>query len=676
MAMDRVKNNSWIGFIFFAAAMICYAPAGMAQSAASGALKPLTAQQAINTHGIGDLHFSPDGLRVAMTVSEPVKGATRLNHIWMLNVTTKELRQFTASAKSEDSPRWSPDGKKLAFLSDREESRQIYTLTMDGGEALPLTKGKNGVQSFAWSPDGKQIAYLAQEPKTDDEEKKEKDKDDARVADKDEHHARVWLLDVESGKSRQVTSGKWQISEIEWMPDGSRLIAAATNTPESDEYTSRVYAIAVADGKMTELAAPKGPFGRMRVSPDGKSIAFVGSRVDGPSPHDLFVMSSEGGTPKNLSDKALDRPIGAYEWRPDGSLFAEVQSGFKTNFVTIGADGAVKTWPGSSLNPRAFDIDRSGKVISAGASATRAEELYEWKLDSSAANAGGASREALDYVPLSHFNDSWKEYALAKPEFVKYKSFDGMEIEGAVLKPANYQAGTKYPMVVLVHGGPTGAWSDSIETWGQLLAAHGFLIFYPNVRGSTGYGHKFIEANRNDWGGADFKDVMAGVDYMIAQGAADPNRMGIGGWSYGGYMSEWAITQTTRFKAAVSGAGLANLASEFGTENGSAYDEWFFGTPYENLDAFMKSSPVKYLKNAKTPTLILQGDADTTDPIGQSEELYRGLKHYGVEAEMVVYPREPHGLREEKHLMDRLNRIVAWYEGHLMPTTKQAAAAQ
>jgi len=197
------------------------------------------------------------------------------------------------------------------------------------------------------------------------------------------------------------------------------------------------------------------------------------------------------------------------------------------------------------------------------------------------------------------------------------------------------------------------------------LAAHGFAVFYPNIRGSTGYGERFIEMNKNDWGGADFRDVMAGVDYLIAQGIADPNKLGIGGWSYGGYMSEWAITQTQRFKAAVSGAGLANLASEFGTEAGSSYDEWFFGTPYENLDGFMKSSPVKFLKNAHTPTLILQGDADTTDPIGQSEELYRGLKHYGVEAEMVIYPREPHGLREEKHLVDRLNRIVAWYETHL-----------
>jgi dipeptidyl aminopeptidase/acylaminoacyl peptidase len=223
--------------------------------------------------------------------------------------------------------------------------------------------------------------------------------------------------------------------------------------------------------------------------------------------------------------------------------------------------------------------------------------------------------------------------------------------------------------VVLVHGGPTGRWADAFEPWGQLLASRGYAVLYPNIRGSTGYGQAFVEANRGDWGGADFKDVMAGVDAMIASGVADPARLAIGGWSYGGYMAAWAITQTDRFKAAVSGAPMSDLASEFGTEQGPAYDEWFYGVPYERPDGFMKSSPITHVKNAKTPTLILQGDADVTDPIGQSQQLYRGLKRYGVECELVVYPREGHGLQEEKHLLDRLTRIVAWYERFLKPAS-------
>jgi len=197
------------------------------------------------------------------------------------------------------------------------------------------------------------------------------------------------------------------------------------------------------------------------------------------------------------------------------------------------------------------------------------------------------------------------------------------------------------------------------------LASRGYVVFYPNIRGSTGYGHKFIASVRADWGGGDYKDVMAGVDYLVTHGIADPNRLGIGGWSYGGYMSSWVITQTNRFKAAVTGAGLADLAAEFGTENGSSYDEWFYGTPYEKPEGFARSSPITYIKNAHTPTLILQGDADVTDPIGQSQQLYRGLKRYGVETDFVIYPREGHGFREEKHLIDRLNRIISWYDAHL-----------
>jgi dipeptidyl aminopeptidase/acylaminoacyl peptidase len=233
------------------------------------------------------------------------------------------------------------------------------------------------------------------------------------------------------------------------------------------------------------------------------------------------------------------------------------------------------------------------------------------------------------------------------------------------------------PLIALIHGRPTGNWQDSIETWGQLLAARGYAVFYPNIRGSSGYGQKFIEMNRGDWGGGDYRDVMAGIDDLVARGIADPDKLAIGGWSYGGYMAEWAITQTTRFKAAVSGAGRSNLISEYGTERGPSYDEWFYGLPYEpdKITGFLNSSPFVYLKNVKTPTLILQGDADPIDPLGQSQELYRGLKRYGVEAELVVYPREPHGFHEEKHMLDRLNRILSWYDKHLKEAPSASKAA-
>jgi dipeptidyl aminopeptidase/acylaminoacyl peptidase len=623
-----------------------------AQAHAQSAARQLTPAQALNVRSISDLHYSPDGEVLACVVTEPVKGTTRARHIWLLNVKTQELRQFTNSPKSEDSPRWSPDGKQLAFLSNRDDSRQLYVISPGGGEAKRLVETKQEIQSFSWSSNGKQIAYLASEPKTDAEDKKEKDKDDARVVDRDDKLTRLWVLDVESSRSRQLTSGKWRTEEAEWAPEGDRLIVSATDHPESDQETNRIYSVNVADGKVAEVAAPRGPFGHLRVSPDGKSVAYLAAKVDGPQPHDLFVCSLSAADSHNLTGVTLDRPVNSFLWTTDKSFTAVIQNGFKTNFVSIGTGGEVKPSSTLAVNPRAFDLSGRGQLAFVAGNATEPEEIW--------LQIGNQAPQRA-----SDFNKSWQQFKLQPAEVLHFKSFDGQEIEGTLIKPQTYQQGTRAPLVVLVHGGPTGAWSDSIESWGQLLAAHGFVVFYPNVRGSTGYGQRFIEMNRADWGGGDFRDVMAGVDFLIKQNIADPQRLGIGGWSYGGYMAEWAITQTNRFKAAVSGAGLSNLASEFGTENGSSYDQWFYGVPYENLDGFMKSSPVKYLKNAHTPTLILQGEADTTDPLGQSQELYRGLKYYGVEAEMVVYPREGHGLREEKHLLDRLNRIVAWYEKHL-----------
>jgi dipeptidyl aminopeptidase/acylaminoacyl peptidase len=300
----------------------------------------------------------------------------------------------------------------------------------------------------------------------------------------------------------------------------------------------------------------------------------------------------------------------------------------------------------------AVALDSDSHAWFVGQQMHRVSEIFEWDLAS---------------VPVSKtaINEAFAKVPLLTPEFVRYASFDGRSIEGALLLPSGQRPAAPTRTVILIHGGPTGAWRDTYETWGQLLAAHGFAVFYPNVRGSTGYGHDFMVLNRGDWGGGDFKDVMAGVDWLVKERIADPEKLGIAGWSYGGYMASWAITQTTRFKAAITGAGMSDLAMEFGTEDGPAYDEWFYGLPYEKPDGFRKSSPLTYITNAKTPTLILQGEDDVVDPLGQSTALYRALKRYGVECELVQYPREGHGLREEKHLTDRLTRIVAWFEKYL-----------
>ncbi|HET8965879.1 MAG TPA: S9 family peptidase [Candidatus Acidoferrum sp.] len=621
----------------------------------------LTPEALLSLRHLSDLEYSPDGTRVAFVVTEPPKGDQRPRHIWLFEPATRSFRQLTYSEKTESLPKWSPDGKSLAFLSNRDANQQIYLLSMAVGESEPLTRGKRNVSRFEWSDDGKQIAFIAPDAKSEAEEKKEKDKDDARVEDKDEKQPRLWLLDVATKSERALTPPNYAVSELAWFPDHQSLAIVATDHPESDRNTDRIFrvqTVSATDPKTLpapkELLAPTGPFNGIQIAPSGNTISFIGSRQDGPSPHDVWLLPVGLAAAKNLTATSLDRAVFAQRWKKDGSLLLLAADRFTRKLVRYTPSGAREDVALPDTMPSSFALNSQGDLALVGENSTQPQEIWF-------AAAGQQPTE------IQNFNKFFNASTLLKPEIYKYKSFDGLEIEAALLKPANYDGKSKLPLVALIHGGPTGAWESSVETWGQLLVARGYAVFYPNIRGSIGYGQKFVESNRADWGGADFQDVMAGIEDLIAKGVADPNRLGIGGWSYGGYMSEWAITQQTKytFKAAVSGAGMANLISEYGTEQHPSYDEWFWGVPYEKPDGFLNHSPFLFLKHAKTPTLILQGDADTVDPLGQSQELYRGLKRYGVPTELVVYPREPHGLREEKHLVDRLNRIVAWFDKYL-----------
>ena len=623
----------------------------------------LSPEDFLQLRGIQDPQFSPDGMRVAFVVTDPLTGQHRTRHIWVYDLKSKAARQFTYSEKSETSPRWSPDGKQLAFLSGRGgEQQQVFVMRVDGGEAAALTKSKESVGAFEWAPDGREIAFLAADAKSDEQEKKEKENDDSHVADKDERHARLRILDVAAKKERALTPQNWEVKEMKWSPRGKSLVVIATDKPESDSETDRLFAVGAADGEMKQLLAPRGGFGDIQIAPSGTAIAFRGCREDGPNPHDLMVLRVGDPAAQNLSGANLDRQIMDFHWLADGAILADVLDGFHSRFVSYGSDGSRNDTPMFASNPRQFVASANGNVAFVGETAVEAAELWIW-------NRKDAPERA------THLNDGWTKHALVRPETYKYKSFDGLEIEAALVKPADWDGKTKLPLIAYVHGGPTGAWEDSVEAWSQLLAARGFAVLMPNIRGSIGYGQKFVELNRSDWGGADYKDVMAGVHDLVNRGIADANRLGIAGWSYGGYMSEWAITQTNEFKGAVSGAGMANLISEFGTERGPAYDEWFWGVPYEKPEGFLNHSPFLFLKKAKTPTLILQGENDTTDPMGQSQELYRGLKRYGVPTELVLYPREPHGFQEMKHRLDMQTRMVAWLEKYVKNSGQASATS-
>jgi dipeptidyl aminopeptidase/acylaminoacyl peptidase len=616
--------------------------------------KELTSEQTLKIRSLGDLQLSPDGVHIAMTITEPIKGESRNSDIWIYVTESRQLLRFTTSEKADRHPRWSPDGDNLAFLSGRKEKNQIYLISLLGGEAEALTESKTSVQSFEWSPDGKQIAYMASEPETEEEEKQKKEKDDARVVDKDDKPSRLWVMDVASKEVRQLTKGEWRVSSFCWTQDAEHLIVTATDQNHPELLTDRLYSLCISDGSFKEIAMPAQPFGDVKVSPDGKVIAYMGTRIDGPTAPDLYVMPVEGGEAKNLTRSALDRSVSSYKWQKNGKIVIQAALGFKTSMYELDLEGHADRRKPYDVNPSGSFVIGPDFVAFVGQTAIQMPELWISK------SPGQAEK-------VSDFNAEWADISVLQPEIVTYESFDGKQIEAALLMPIGYQKGKRVPLIVLVHGGPAGRWSDRFESWGQLLAHRGYAVLYPNIRGSVGYGFDFVMANRRDWGGGDFRDVMAGVDYMIEQGIADPDRLGIGGWSYGGYMAAWAVTQTDRFRASVSGAPMTDLASEYGTEIAgiNAYDTWYMGIPYENVKLFQERSPVTHVKNVKTPTLLLTGENDVIDPIGQCQQFYRGLRRYGVETEFVIYPREGHGIREERHRIDLLNRIIDWFDKYL-----------
>ncbi len=615
----------------------------------------LTPEQAIKVHGISELSFSPDGSWLSCTVSEVPKGPTPESHIWMLDARSSEFRQFTFGPKSERSPQWSPDGRTLAFASDRNERMQVYVIRMDGGEANQLTSGTNAVSEFRWAPDGKQIAFLAPEPKTPGEEKKATDKDDGKVADEERDLPRLWIVDLASKQVKQITRGAWRIDDFEWL-SADRLMVVAGDQPRSETWHNALYRIDLATGTFTAALQPNQPFGGLTISKGRSLIAFSGARTAGPTPHDLFMLAAGEGTQHDVTEK-LDRPVRGVKWQDDANAVVSVADGFESKLYRVSVAG--KPEPIHTPFPTGdFDMARDGTLAFVAEGFDRLPELYLQ------AAKGAAPKQ------VSRLNETWAGIKLANAQVFKFRSFDGIEVEAALMKPSASEGKAKQrPLILLVHGGPAGAFSASYSSWPQLLAAHGFQVLMINPRGSSGYGEDFLKANRADWGGRDFKDLMAGVDAVIARGETDTERLGIGGWSYGGYMAEWAVTQTNRFKAAVSGAGMFDLAAEFETEAGPAYDEWYFTTPWEHPEKFARSSPMTFVKHARTPTLILQGENDSIDPPGQSTALYRALKRYGVETELVLYPREPHGFKEEKHQVDVLNRMLGWFTRYLKPET-------
>jgi dipeptidyl aminopeptidase/acylaminoacyl peptidase len=566
----------------------------------------------------------------------------------------------------------------VAFLPNRAGRTQVYVVPRNGGDARAVTSNPLGVSAFRWSPDGKEIAYRAREPGS------EGDANGPHVADRPDDLERLWIVEVATGAVRQVTRGEVRIDEFEWL-DSGHLLAIASDHPTEEVWNAGVFAISTHESKDTaaemRVARPKQPFNGLTLSPHRKQWGVLSTDRGGPIAHDLFLQSVGSSEARNVT-ASLDRAVVETRWQDDSNVFVRIADGFHYRIVHIDSHNIAERVD-LPYTVRAFDVARDGTLIFVGTDFNRLPELF-------------LRRPRGAITQIGELQSGWAGIQLRDAEIFHFKSFDGSPIEAALMKPpaagggrpgvrsptlhepssdaapsaseAAPTPGTKAPLVVFAHGGPASSFTADyfwFNAWPQLLAARGYQVLLVNPRGSVGYGEKFLEANRADLGGGDFKDIMAAVDAVVARGEVDPERLGIGGWSYGAQMTQWAIGHTRRFKAAVSGQGVFDEAFEYYTEDDPAADEWYFGTPWEHPDVFARNSPSAFISNARTPTLIVHMEGDKVNPVSQSQALYRALKRMGVETVLVTYPEATHLPGQETHQVDVMKRMIDWYDRHL-----------
>ena len=640
-----------------------------------------TPELQIKLKAAGTPRVSPDGKRVVYTVSDAVMTSDKsefVTQIWMAMIDGKTRPngdvprsvQLTFGDKSSTNPKWSPDGNWIAFTSTRKDNKSnIYILNMNGGEAEPLTEVKTGVTNFAWSPDGRSIAFRMADAKTDEEEKNDKAKNDFRWVDENFKMSRLYVIPVQkdmNGKRepRKLTAENYNVDEFDWSADGSRIVFGHTKTPSANDWTtSDVSIVEVATGKVTPLANTAAAESSPIYSPDGKSIAVSVSDVPVRWAQSgiIQIFSASGGAPKNLT-ASYDAQPGVVGWSADSKrlYFAEPKgTGTQLYVVDVAAN-------------RIEEIKVTQAVYS-GMSLNTTATTFGFVRQTSDTPGDVFVASTADFTPvqISRVNADVKLPAVGRTEVITWKSKDGKQIEGLLTYPVGYQAGQRVPLLLNVHGGPAGVFQQSF-LGGRgayplaTFAARGYAILRANPRGSSGYGTQFRQANIKDWGMGDYQDLMTGVDRVIEMGVADPNRLGVMGWSYGGFMTSWIVTQTKRFKAASAGAPVTNLMSFNGTADIPAFVPDYFGAQsWDAIEVYQKHSPMFNVKGVSTPTMVQHGEADVRVPISQGYEFYNALKSQGVPTRMIVLPRQPHGPNEPKMQLAAMQANLDWFQKYI-----------
>ena len=580
---------------------------------------------------VSAVELSADGSRAVFVVTQPNFGENVMrSNLYLLGASGAAI-QLTNGPRQDEDPRWSPDGKWIAFISDRDAKpakagkRQVWVISPGGGKAWQLTLGTQTILALEWAPDGKHLAVVATEAPSDEEEKRTKDKDDAVIVDHDYRMARIYLVSVPDGKAELLYAGDRHITSISFSPRGDEIAFADQPTPNyPDFYLHSIVRVIDAGTKQVRVIAGA-PSSNVspQFSPDGSMVAFLGL-----SPADLlawrlYVVPNTGGTSLRVAAD-FDEDIQEFRWADDSAaLYFSASHGMDRHIYRAALDG------------RALQVDRFPIGVARGFAIRNGKFAFMYESPSQGAEVYTATpgRGELAATKRTEMNPYLAHLSLGKTEVVRWKNKkDGMAMEGLLVTPPDYQPGKAYPLLLVIHGGPTDQFDTGFRLWYaraypvHVFASQGYVVFKPNPRGSGGWGVKFRQATLKDFGGADYHDIQDGVDELIARGIADPDHMGVMGWSYGGYMTAWTITQTSRFRAASVGAGMTNLYSLYGTSLFPFWLEWYFGgPPWQARELYMARSPMTFVDHVTTPTLIQYGTEDR-GAISQGEKLYTALR--------------------------------------------------
>ncbi len=646
-----------IAFIFMAALFV-------AQDTAAQEKRPMSFTDVAGMKGVSDPKLSPDGRQILFTISEANwKENKKISHIWRVDTDGSGLARMTNGKDGESGGIWSPDGKYISFITKRGEESQIHLMRTDGGEAYGFTRHKGGVLYFQWSPDSRKIYFIASEPLSEAEKAKKTAQDDAYIFEENYKNLHLWVIDVPTEEETRLTQGDLSVSFFSLSRDGEKIVYRVAPTPLYDDSAeAEIWLMDLEDASTRRITRNNVSEGGISLSPDNKLIKFTADanqEFESYYETSLFIVPSEGGNPELLLPE-FDREIWDSAWSADGRfIYFTANTGVRNEIFKV----KIEDRKISQLTKGDHAIYRFDYVPELDMMAyfvnTSDNPAVLWI----SSMADFSPRIILDpYPELNHFR-------LARFEAVQWESTDGLLVEGILIYPLDYVEGQRYPLLAHTHGGPMASDKFSFDGFSHAQAGRGYAVLKPNYRGSTGYGSDYLRDMVGHYFLHADDDVLTGVDFLIDKGIADPDKLGTLGWSAGGHMTNWLVTQTDRFKAASSGAGASNWISMYAQSDVRIYrTPWFLDDPWQAgapLEAYRDHSPIFQVHKVKTPTLILFGENDGRVPLPQGIEMYRGLKANGVPTELVIFPRAGHNPTELRHILYRMNKQFQWLEKYI-----------